>query len=381
MRLLTPSSTFVKHHIRFSTLIAHHIRFSTLISHHIRFSTLIAHHIRFSTLITPHESPSLPSLPLQDVESTPQPQPLPLEKSTLYIVSTPIGALRDITLRALDVLNDADAILCEDSRVTRKLLTAHGIVEEGRRIPLISRATAEVAIGRLRLGESLALVSDAGTPAISDPCSQIVADVVAAGFKVRSVPGASSLLSALAVSGFDIHRHYSSGRSYSDVRSIQERRRLRAKKAGFIVENEIDTDVDVNTNTADGNNSMNSSEGFIYYGFLPPKGEERNKILNEVSSSSVLATKTIVFFENGKRLCKLLKDLQTKHGLEGVTRKVLICRELTKRYEQHMRFATFREAITFYESTNEEAILLGEFVILLGATSKEKETTTSNTIN
>jgi 16S rRNA (cytidine1402-2'-O)-methyltransferase len=143
--------------------------------------------------------------------------------------------------------------------------------------------------------------------------------------------------------------------------------------------------MDVNTNTVNGNTTLNSSEGFIYYGFLPPKGEERNKILNEVSSSSVLATKTIVFFENGKRLCKLLKDLQIKHGIEGVTLKVLICRELTKRYEQHMRFATFREAITFYESTNEEAILLGEFVILLGTASKEKEKTiitiASNTKN
>jgi len=294
-----------------------------------------------------------------DADGTPPPQPL--EKSTLYIVSTPIGTLRDITLRALDVLSDADAILCEDTRVTRQLLFAHGILNEERRVPLIGRATSEIAINRLRQGQSIALVSDAGTPCISDPCARIVNEVVSAGFNVRAVPGASSLLASLAVSGFDVHKHYSSGRSSSDVRSLSERRRQRALKAGFIVKEDEDEKEEEEGSV--------TSEGFLYLGFLPPSGLQRKKLLNEVSNSLVLSSKSIIIFENGKRLGKLLQDLNSLHALEGVSRRVLICRELTKKHEEHKRFESLDEA---YRAYLLPSVLLGEFVLLLGQTIKQK---------
>lgn len=305
-----------------------------------------------------------------DADGTPPPQPL--EKSTLYIVSTPIGTLRDITLRALDVLSDADAILCEDTRVTRQLLFAHGLLNEERRVPLIGRAMSELAINRLRQGQSIALVSDAGTPCISDPCAQIVNEVVSAGFNVRAVPGASSLLASLAVSGFDVHKHYSSGRSSSDVRSLSEKRRQRALKAGFIV----DEDKDEKKEEEEGSVT---AEGFLYLGFLPPSGLQRKKLLNEVSNSLVLSSKSIIIFENGKRLGKLLQDLNSLHSVEGVSRQVLICRELTKKHEEHKRFESLDEAYRAYLLP--ESVLLGEFVLLLGQAIPQKKVDSITTKN
>ena len=308
---------------------------------------------------------------IDDADGTPPPQPL--EKSTLYIVSTPIGTLRDISLRALDVLSDADAILCEDTRITRQLLFAHGILNEERRVPLIGRATSELAINRLRQGQSIALVSDAGTPCISDPCAQIVNEVVSAGFNVRAVPGASSLLASLAVSGFDVHKHYSSGRSSSDVRSLSEKRRQRALKAGFIVEEDKDEKEE------EEEEGSVTAEGFLYLGFLPPSGLQRKKLLNEVSNSLVLSSKSIIIFENGKRLGKLLQDLNSLHSVEGVSRQVLICRELTKKHEEHKRFVSLDEAYRAYLLP--ESVLLGEFVLLLGQTIPHKKVDSITTTN
>ena len=307
---------------------------------------------------------------IDDADGTPPPQPL--EKSTLYIVSTPIGTLRDITLRALDVLSDADAILCEDTRITRQLLFAHGLLNEERRVPLIGRATSELAINRLRQGQSIALVSDAGTPCISDPCAQIVNEVVSAGFNVRAVPGASSLLASLAVSGFDVHKHYSSGRSSSDVRSLSEKRRQRALKAGFIVEEDKDEKKEEEEGSV-------TTEGFLYLGFLPPSGLQRKKLLNEVSNSLVLSSKSIIIFEKGKRLGKLLQDLNSLHALEGVSRQVLICRELTKKHEEHKRFESLDEAYRAYLLP--ESVLLGEFVLLLGQAIPQKKVDSITTTN
>jgi 16S rRNA (cytidine1402-2'-O)-methyltransferase len=125
-----------------------------------------------------------------------------LEASTLYLVATPIGHLQDITLRALEVLRQADAILCEDTRRTRILLKAHGIRNrlvsfhahnEARRIPQVLR--------RLRAGAALALVSDAGMPGLSDPGERLVRAVWDAGGQVRVVPGPSAVVAALAMSG------------------------------------------------------------------------------------------------------------------------------------------------------------------------------------
>jgi 16S rRNA C1402 (ribose-2'-O) methylase RsmI len=320
----------------------------------------------YSSFSTSSPVPLKPEIE-KEVDDVDTPPPQPLEKSTLYIVSTPIGTLRDVTLRALDVLTDADAILCEDTRITRQLLFAHGLLNDGHRVPLIGRATSEIAINRLRQGQSIALVSDAGTPCISDPCSQIVNEVISSGFNVRSVPGASSLLAALAVSGFDVHSHYKSGRSSSDVRSSAERRRHRAIKAGFIVEDEKG---DENMVEANEKKTGVSTEGFLYLGFVPPSGPQRKKLLSEAASAQVLSNKAVIFFENGKRIGNLLQDLHTLHALEGVSRSVLICRELTKVHEEHKRFSTLDEACHAYLSP--DIVLLGEFVVLLGQTIPHK---------
>ncbi|TNF38435.1 MAG: 16S rRNA (cytidine(1402)-2'-O)-methyltransferase [Deltaproteobacteria bacterium] len=124
------------------------------------------------------------------------------EPGTLFIVATPIGNLDDITIRALRVLRGVDRILCEDTRVTRVLCERHGI-----RAPLLRHdahteaRSAAGAIALLEAGERLALVSDAGTPGVSDPGQRLVRDVVAAGFTVVPVPGPSALTAAISASG------------------------------------------------------------------------------------------------------------------------------------------------------------------------------------
>src|SRR5690606_26475792 len=120
----------------------------------------------------------------------------------LYLVATPIGNLRDMTLRALDVLAAADLVLAEDTRVTGKLLTAYGLKAKLERCDdhAASRA-AEIAIERLKAGEVVALVSDAGTPLVSDPGYVVARAVLAEGLPLHPVPGPSSLLAALCIAG------------------------------------------------------------------------------------------------------------------------------------------------------------------------------------
>lgn len=193
----------------------------------------------------------------------------------LYLVATPIGNLRDITLRALEVLSAADQVACEDSRVTRKLLSAHGLSR-----PLVSYHEHNAEKVRPRLiqalqdGQSVALVSDAGTPLVSDPGFKLVRAAQAAGLPVTSVPGASAALAALTLSGLP-------------------------------------------------------SDRFLFAGFLPAKAGPRQKTLCELAGVSA----TLVFFESPRRLAASLAAMADTLG----DRPAALTRELTKRFEEVRR--------------------------------------------
>lgn len=195
--------------------------------------------------------------------------------SGLYLVSTPIGNLRDMTLRALDVLAAADLVLAEDTRVTAKLLSAYGLKARLERCDdHASGRAAEIAVERVADGAVVALVSDAGTPVVSDPGFVVARAVIAAGLPVHPIPGASSLLAALVLSG------------------------LPADRVTFI-------------------------------GFLPPKSAGRIGALTELKAGG----QTLVFFESGPRLRASLSDMAAVLG----PRPAAVCRELTKLYETCVR--------------------------------------------
>jgi 16S rRNA (cytidine1402-2'-O)-methyltransferase len=193
----------------------------------------------------------------------------------LYLVSTPIGNLRDMTLRALDVLAAADLVLAEDTRVTAKLLAAYGLKARLERCDdHASGRAAEIAVERVADGAVVALVSDAGTPMVSDPGFVVARAVIAAGLPVHPIPGASSLLAALVLSG------------------------LPADRVTFV-------------------------------GFLPPKSAGRIGALAELKAGG----QTLVFFESGPRLRASLTDMAAVLG----PRPAAVCRELTKLYETCVR--------------------------------------------
>ncbi len=202
------------------------------------------------------------------------PPPRPVSPG-LYLVATPIGNLRDMTLRALDVLAAADLVLAEDTRVTAKLLGAYGLKARLERCDDHASAhAAEIAIERVREGQVVALVSDAGTPVISDPGFVVARAFIAAGFPVHPIPGASSLLAALCIAG-------------------------------------------------------QPSDRFLFAGFLPAKSAARRTMLAEVKA----ARQTLVFFESGPRLAASLADMAEVLG----PRPAAVTRELTKLYEEAVR--------------------------------------------
>lgn len=193
----------------------------------------------------------------------------------LHVVATPIGNLGDITVRALETLAGADIIACEDTRMTRRLTDRYGID-----VPLISYHDHNGAsmrpklLARLAGGQALALVSDAGTPLISDPGYKLVVEVAEAGHRIFPLPGASALLAALVAAGLPTDR-------------------------------------------------------FLFDGFLPPKpGQRRNRIteLSRIPS-------TLVLYETGPRLAESLADLAEILG----PRRAAVCRELTKTFEEVRR--------------------------------------------
>lgn len=194
----------------------------------------------------------------------------------LSVVATPIGCLEDITLRALRILAEADTILAEDTRHTRTLCSKHNI-----RTPLRSfheytdEAKVDLLVEELVAGAHFALVSDAGTPVVSDPGVYLVSRAAQAGVVVEAVPGPSAVLAALCVAGVPVRR-------------------------------------------------------FTFEGFLPKSGREREEAVSRISQSQI----TSVIFESPYRIHATLADLE--RALPG-DRRVALCRELTKMHEQTLR--------------------------------------------
>lgn len=191
----------------------------------------------------------------------------------LYVVATPIGNLSDITLRGLGVLGAADTIAAEDTRNTRHLLQHHGI-SDARLLALHQhneRGAAEKVISLLQQGQSVALVTDAGTPAVSDPGAVLVQLVREAGFRVIPIPGASAAVSALSASGL-------------------------------------------------------SAPHFLFYGFLPNKSAARCSALQALIEHPY----TLVFYEAPHRILECTEDL---HKVFGDEREIVFAREITKLFE------------------------------------------------
>ncbi|MBV8798490.1 MAG: 16S rRNA (cytidine(1402)-2'-O)-methyltransferase [Alphaproteobacteria bacterium] len=197
------------------------------------------------------------------------------DEAGLYVVSTPIGNARDITLRALGVLRDCELIAAEDTRVTSKLLAIHGISKSLTAYNDYNAARERPRLlARLRAGARVALVSDAGTPLISDPGYKLVREAVTEGIPVYAIPGPSALLAALIVSGLPTDR-------------------------------------------------------FLFAGFLPSKSGERRRALMGLRD----VRSTVVLFESGHRLADALSDMQHILG----NRTAVIARELTKLHEDVRR--------------------------------------------
>jgi 16S rRNA (cytidine1402-2'-O)-methyltransferase len=207
----------------------------------------------------------------------------------LYIVSTPIGNLGDISARAIETLKQANVVLAEDTRHSRPLLQRFEIGT-----PLLSyhehneARTSDALVARLLAGESMALISDAGTPLLSDPGARLVAAAIEAGVRVVPIPGASALLSALVASGI-------------------------------------------------------SSSRFTFFGFLERKGAERTSALAEIASLA----HTAVLYEAAPRVAHTLGEL-SEAGCGN--RLGSVARELTKQFEE-MRRGTLRELAAYYEGS------------------------------
>ena len=228
--------------------------------------------------------------------------PAPLAPG-LWLVSTPIGAARDITLRALDVLAAAEVLAAEDTRSLRHLMQIHGLSPGGR--PLLAyhdhngaqmrpRLLAELAAGR-----SVAYASEAGTPLVADPGFQLVRAAVAAGHVVHAVPGASAVLAALAVAGLPTDR-------------------------------------------------------FAFLGFAPSQAGARATFLKETAAIPA----TCVFYESPRRVARLLAEMAPIFGPE---RPAAVCRELTKRHEEVLRgpLGELAEALAQRELKGEVVVLTG----------------------
>jgi 16S rRNA (cytidine1402-2'-O)-methyltransferase len=201
--------------------------------------------------------------------------PSPLPEAGLYVVATPIGNLRDITLRALDILSGVSRVYAEDTRVARKLLDAYGLKPKLAAYHDHSGEDArDEILAALAAGESVALISDAGTPLISDPGFKLVRAAVEAGVRVFPIPGASALLAGLVTSALPTDR-------------------------------------------------------FLFAGFLPNKPNARREALQAVSAINA----TLVFYESGPRLAESLADMAAAFG----ARQAAVARELTKMFEETRR--------------------------------------------
>ena len=221
-------------------------------------------------------------------------------KPGLYVVSTPIGNLRDISLRCLDILRDSDTILCEDTRVAQKILNKYDIktklisnhkFNEKRNLPKILEI--------LKKNKSVSIISDAGTPSVSDPGNLIVLECIKNSINIFPIPGPSAVTSAVSVSGF--------------------------------------------------------SEKYYFYGFFP---EKQKNIKNDLEDLSKIDS-SIVFFISPNKINKIIVHL--KKYFAG--RKILICREMTKVYEEYTR-------CDIDELENYESTLKGEITIVVSGKKK-----------
>ncbi|MBT3817505.1 MAG: 16S rRNA (cytidine(1402)-2'-O)-methyltransferase [Candidatus Magasanikbacteria bacterium] len=219
-----------------------------------------------------------------------------MQTGLLSIVATPIGNLSDITKRALDTLSNADIVLCEDTRVTKKLLTHYDIDTPTRSYHQHSQEKdIKEIIALLDSGKHLALVTDAGTPGISDPGNQLIATVVKrTDASISPVPGASAIVAALSIFGFP-------------------------------------------------------TDKFLFLGF-PPHKNKRKKFFKEVAAASY----TVAFYESSHRIEKALLEL--KEVLD-IKKQVCVCRELTKKFESMYR-GTIEEIIEMNISTKGEFVVI-----------------------
>jgi len=228
----------------------------------------------------------------------------------LYVVATPIGNLRDITLRAIDILTSADTIAAEDTRNTSHLLTHYGI-SANRLLALHQhneRGAAEKIITLLQQGQAVVLVTDAGTPAVSDPGAILVEAVLTAGFRTIPIPGASAVVTALSASGL-------------------------------------------------------TAPQFLFYGFLPNKSGARRATLDSLISYPY----SLVFYEAPHRILESVADLQAVFGNE---RQIVLARELTKLFENIHR-CKLGEALDWL--TKDANNQRGEFVILVSGAEAKQE--------
>ncbi len=199
-----------------------------------------------------------------------------MDQGVLYLVATPIGNLRDITLRALEILKSVDLIACEDTRHSKILLDHYGIKK-----PLTScfefseKKRAPELISKIKNGMNVALISDAGTPGIADPGYRVVSEAIAAGVRIEALPGPSAFLTALTLSGLP-------------------------------------------------------TDSFIFEGFFPVKEGQKKKKLTALKTEK----RTVIFYESPRRLLKTLHVMQEVLGPET---PVVVAREISKKFEEVVR--------------------------------------------
>ena len=227
------------------------------------------------------------------------------EKETLYIVGTPIGNLNDISQRALNILKNVSLIACEDTRQTKKIMSKFNI---SNKLISFNKHNSSNKIPKiikdLKEGKSIAIVSDAGMPGICDPGEEIARSVKKEGIDIISVPGACAAITALVSSGLP-------------------------------------------------------SSSFVFEGFLPKKQIEREKILLEISKNQ----KTTIIYESPHRLKKLLREL---NDFCGGDREIMVARELTKKFEEHVG-NNINEVINFFKDKD----ILGEITIVVKGTKRD----------
>jgi len=229
------------------------------------------------------------------------------ENGILYMVGTPIGNLNDVSQRALNILKNVSLVACEDTRQTKKIMNKFNISNQ---LISFNKHNSSIKIpniiNNLKEGKSIALVSDAGLPGICDPGEDIAKSVKSEGLDIICIPGACAALTALVSSGLP-------------------------------------------------------SSSFVFEGFLPRKEIDRAKILLEISKNE----KTTIIYESPRRLKKLLKELQEFCGGD---REIIVARELTKKFEEHVG-NNINEVIEFFNNKN----VIGEITIVLKGKNKQRD--------